>query len=70
MEPVKRFLVAGGLVVLTALAVVFAVDKVTRFRADGEAGAKVWFYDQKTTLCSSVRASPRGVPSVRKKPAA
>jgi hypothetical protein len=32
--------------VLTALAVVFAVAKVRHFRSDGEAGARVWFYDQ------------------------
>ena len=46
MEPIKRFLVTGGVVALTALAIVFAVAKVMHFRSDGEAGARVWFYDQ------------------------
>ena len=31
---------------LIALAVIFAVAKVRHFRGDGEAGARVWFYDQ------------------------
>jgi hypothetical protein len=36
----------GSVAVLTALAVVFAIDRVRHFRGGGEAGAKVWFYDQ------------------------
>jgi hypothetical protein len=43
---VKTVFINGSLIVLTALAVVFAVAKARHFRSDGEAGAKVWFYDQ------------------------
>ena len=45
-QQIKKFLVTGSVVVLTILAVVFAVGKVMHFRGDGEAGARVWFYDQ------------------------
>ncbi len=45
-EHVKKLLITGNVAVLAALAVVFAVAKVRHFRGDGEAGAKVWFYDQ------------------------
>jgi len=45
-QQIKGVLVHGGVAVLTTLAVVFALTKVTHFRGDGEAGAKVWFYDQ------------------------
>jgi hypothetical protein len=45
-QQLKKFLTTGAVVVLTALAVVFAVAKVMHFRADGETGARVWFYDQ------------------------
>jgi hypothetical protein len=44
--PVKTALVTGGLVVLTGLAVIFIIARVRHFRDNGEAGARVWFYDQ------------------------
>jgi hypothetical protein len=43
---VKTFLVAVSLALLTALALFFIIARVRRFRDDGEAGARVWFYDQ------------------------
>jgi hypothetical protein len=45
-QRLKTYLITGGVVVLTALAVVFAAAKIRHFRSDGEAGARVWFYDQ------------------------
>ncbi|MGP8237301.1 MAG: hypothetical protein ACLQVW_18090 [Limisphaerales bacterium] len=45
-QRLKTFLITGGVVVLTALAVVFAAAKIGHFRSDGEAGARVWFYNQ------------------------
>ncbi len=45
-QQIKAVLVTGSVAVLTTLAVVFALIKVRHFRGDGEAGAKVWFYDQ------------------------
>jgi len=45
-QPFKTFLMTGSVAVLTALAVVFVAGKVRHFRRDGEAGARVWFYDQ------------------------
>ena len=45
-QRVKTFLVTGAAAALTVLAVGFALAKVSHFRGDGEAGAKVWFYDQ------------------------
>jgi hypothetical protein len=45
-QQVKTVLITGSLTVLIALAVIFAVAKVRHFRGDGEAGARVWFYDQ------------------------
>jgi hypothetical protein len=45
-QQIKTVLTTGSVAVLTALAVVFAVAKLRHFRGDGEAGAKVWFYDQ------------------------
>ena len=45
-QQIKSFLFNTGVFVVTALAVVLAVVKVTQFRASGEAGARVWFYDQ------------------------
>lgn len=45
-QRVKTFLVTGAVGALTVLAVGFALAKVRHFRNDGEAGAKVWFYDQ------------------------
>jgi len=45
-QRVKAFLTMGCVVVLTALVVVFAAAKVRHFRSGGEAGARVWFYDQ------------------------
>jgi hypothetical protein len=45
-QPVKTVLITGGVAVLTALAVIFAVARVRHFASEGEAGAKVWFYDQ------------------------
>ena len=45
-QRVKAFLTMGCVVVLTALAVVFAAAKIGHFRSDGEAGARVWFYNQ------------------------
>jgi hypothetical protein len=46
-QQLKSFLLNTSVSILTALAVVLAVVKVTQFRASSEAGAKVWFYDQK-----------------------
>jgi hypothetical protein len=43
---VKTALVSGSLVLLIALAIVFTVERVKHFRDYGEAGARVWFYDQ------------------------
>jgi hypothetical protein len=45
-QPLKTVLTTGSVAALTALAVVLAVAKAVHFRADGEAGARVWFYDQ------------------------
>jgi hypothetical protein len=45
-QRVKTFVVTGAVAALTVLAVGFALAKVSHFRNDGEAGAKVWFYDQ------------------------
>ncbi len=45
-QRLKTFFINGSVAGLTVLAVVFAVAKVRHFRGDGEAGAKVWFYDQ------------------------
>jgi hypothetical protein len=45
-QQVKKFLITGSFTVLAALAVVFAAGKARHFRGDGEAGARVWFYDQ------------------------
>jgi len=42
----KTWLITGSAAVLTALAVGFAMAKMRHFRGDGEAGARVWFYDQ------------------------
>jgi hypothetical protein len=46
VQQLNRFLVTGSVVVLTVLAVIFAVAKVLHFRGGGEAGARVWYYDQ------------------------
>jgi hypothetical protein len=43
---VKTFLIAGSMALLTALALFFIIARVRHFRDDGEAGARVWFYDQ------------------------
>ena len=43
---VKTVLTTGSLAVLTALALFLIVNRVRHFRNDGEAGARVWFYDQ------------------------
>jgi hypothetical protein len=45
-QQAKTVLVTGIVAVLTVLAVVFAVGRLRQFRASGEAGARVWFYDQ------------------------
>jgi hypothetical protein len=45
-QETKSALLTGSVAVLTALAVVFAVGRVRHFRGGGEAGARVWFYDQ------------------------
>jgi hypothetical protein len=45
-QRIKTVLINGSAAALTALAVVFAVAKLQHFRSDGEAGARVWFYDQ------------------------
>ncbi len=45
-QRVKTFFVTGAAAALTVLAVGFALAKVSHFRREGEAGAKVWFYDQ------------------------
>lgn len=45
-QQVKTFLITGSVIVLTALAAASALVKMRHFRGDGEAGAKVWFYDQ------------------------
>ncbi len=45
-QRLKTFFITGSVAGLTLLAVVFAAAKVRHFRGDGEAGAKVWFYDQ------------------------
>lgn len=42
----KALLLNGSLAGLTVLALVFAFGKLRHFRNDGEAGARVWFYDQ------------------------
>ena len=47
MKPrVKSILVGGSLAALTALAALFVIARLRHFRNDGEAGARVWFYDQ------------------------
>jgi hypothetical protein len=45
-QQLKTILINGSFAALAALAVVLAVAKVRHFRGDGEAGARVWFYDQ------------------------
>ena len=45
-RPIKALLVNGGLAALTAGALFLAAAKIRHFRNDGEAGARVWFYDQ------------------------
>lgn len=45
-QQVKTVSITGAFGVLAALAVVFAVAEMRRFRSEGEAGAKVWFFDQ------------------------
>jgi hypothetical protein len=45
-QQIKTVLITGSVAVLTTLAVVFALTKARHFRGDGEAGARVWFYDQ------------------------
>jgi hypothetical protein len=42
----KTVLINGSVAVLAAVALVEALDKARHFRENGEAGAKVWFYDQ------------------------
>jgi hypothetical protein len=44
----KSFLFNTGVSAVTAVAVAFAVMKVAHFRANGETGARVWFYNQKS----------------------
>jgi hypothetical protein len=55
---VKTVLITGSVAALTALAVVFALANVRHVRGDGEAGAKVWFYDQSAQRLYS---APRGL---------
>lgn len=55
-QPIKTVLLNGTFAVLAALAVVYAVDKTRHFRGDGEAGVRVWFYDQSTR---QLYAAPR-----------
>jgi hypothetical protein len=43
---VKSFLVGGSLAALAGLAIFFIIVRVRHFRDNGEAGARVWFYDQ------------------------
>jgi hypothetical protein len=43
---VKTVLINGSAAVLATLAVAFAIGRVIHFRGDGEAAARVWFYDQ------------------------
>jgi hypothetical protein len=45
-QQLKAILLNGTVAALTAVVVVFAVAKARHFRSDGEAGARVWFYDQ------------------------
>jgi hypothetical protein len=45
-QQVKTILINGSFAALAALAVILAVSKASHFRGGGEAGAKVWFYDQ------------------------
>jgi len=42
----KAHLINGGIGVLVGLAVISAVARLKHFRGGGEAGARVWFYDQ------------------------
>jgi hypothetical protein len=44
-EPLKTVLATGSVLVLAALAVIFATGRVRHFRG-GEGGARVWFYDR------------------------
>ncbi|HEY3855747.1 MAG TPA: hypothetical protein VGO67_15270 [Verrucomicrobiae bacterium] len=44
----KTSLLNAGFSIVAIVAVVFAVIKVTQFHESGEAGAKVWFFDQKS----------------------
>ncbi|HEY3864350.1 MAG TPA: hypothetical protein VGO59_20960 [Verrucomicrobiae bacterium] len=46
----------AGAVLLAGLAAVFAATRIGHFHRDGEAGAKVWFYDQKA---QRLYAAPR-----------
>lgn len=52
----KTWVLNASFSLIAVVAVAFAVVKVTQFRGGGEAGAKVWFYDQKA---SRLYAAPR-----------
>jgi hypothetical protein len=57
----KTAILNAGFSVVAIVAVVFAVIKVTQFRESSEAGAKVWFFDQKSNrlyAASRNRISP------------
>jgi hypothetical protein len=45
-QQTKTLLMTGGLAVLTAVAIVFAVSRMRHIREGDEAGGRVWFYDQ------------------------
>jgi hypothetical protein len=57
-QPIKTVLIAGSLVVLTAAAAIFTVAGARPFRGNGEAAAKVWFYDQSA---NQLYPAPRGL---------
>ncbi len=56
-RPLKTWLLNASFSLIAVVAVVFAVAKVMRFGETGEAGAKVWFYDQRADRLYS---APRG----------
>ena len=64
----KTWLLNASFSLIAIVAVTFAVVKVTRFREAGEAGAKVWFYDQKSNRLYPAprnRISPDGKDDTR-----
>lgn len=55
---IKALLVNSGLAALTVGALFLVVGKIRHFRNDGEAGARVWFYDQNAR---HLYPAPRGL---------